>query len=556
MRIRRYREILSTLAKYGFGEVVSQMGLGPTLQFGRRIFTRRRKRDQDPQLWQRTTWEWIRMALEELGPTFIKLGQILGNRPDLIPQPMRRELEKLQDAVPSFPGAEAIRMVALELGGDVGTLFKEFDESPVAAASIAQVHRAVLSDGTEVAVKVQRPEVRDIMDVDIQILHRLAQVLEKYFEDVRALRPTDIVEEFRKAVSRELDFMREAASMERLARQFSEDETIVVPRVHWSHCTRTVLTMQFIRATRLAEVIKTPGFGGHSGPVIARRGAELVLRQIFDNGFFHGDPHPGNIFVLSDDRICFLDYGLMGSLTRNDTETFGDILISIMRRNEQKARRALVAMCGGEEPEEPRRMEREISELIDQFHDTRASDFSFGALLSNLVDTLVDHGLSLPPDLFLLVKALMTVEGVATALDPDFRFVESVQPFAEKLVRDRYDPSRIATRFMNAAAEFGELLQGFPADYRDMVRTIRRGRIQFTLEEGSLVPLRRTVSRVTASLVFALVLGSLIIGSSVIVHSRVPPLWYGIPVIGILGFVAAGMVGFWLLVTIIRNRMM
>jgi ubiquinone biosynthesis protein len=364
------------------------------------------------------------------------------------------------------------------------------------------------------------------------------------------------VEEFRKAVSRELDFGREAASMERFARLFAEEEAIVVPRVYRSHCTRRVLTMQYIHATRLADLFAAPGFEGQSGPRIARRGADLVLRQIFDHGFFHGDPHPGNIFVLSDDRICFLDFGLMGSLTRKDTETFGDILISIMRRNEQNARRALVEMSGGEEPEEPRRLERELSELIDQFHDTRSGDFSFATLLSELVNILVDHELRLPPDLFLLVKALITVEGVATALDPDFRFIESVEPFAQKLVRDRYDPRRIAGRLMNAASEFGELLQRFPADYRDLVRTIRRGRLQFSLEEGSLGPLRRTVSRVTASIVFALVLGSLIIGSSLIVQSGMPPLWHGIPVIGIFGFVAAGIVGFWLLITIIRSRML
>ncbi|NBF40761.1 MAG: AarF/ABC1/UbiB kinase family protein, partial [Spirochaetes bacterium] len=517
----------------------------------------------------------VRLVLEELGPTFIKLGQILSNRPDLVPRELQGELERLQEDVPAFPGEEAVAIIERELGRPLDELFAEFDERPLAAASIAQIHRAVLPGGETVAVKVQRPGLAELVDVDIDILGELAVLLERYVPESRNVSPRDLVDEFESGMRQELDFGRERTAIERFAKQFSRDEGIKVPRVYRSLSSGRVLTIEYIDGRPLSQLLAeagdiagAPGGRGSGdaqggggaedsreaeGPRIAKLGAELTLKQIFVHGFFHADPHPGNILVLDDGRLCYLDFGLTGSLIQRDLEVVSDVLTSIIGRNEQKAARAVVKLAGRRDFEAARRIERDVAELIDRFQSVQAGDFSFTALLSELIGVLVEENLRLPPDLFLLVKALITIEGVATGLDPEFDFASHLEPFAETLVRERFSPRRVRTNVATTAGDYAEVLQSFPADYYRVVDALSSGRMQIRLDEASDRRVRKTIMDASSALVFSVVLGSLIIGSAVIVHSGVPPVWHGVPVIGIVGFVAAGLVGFWLVVKIIRS---
>ncbi|MCF8105519.1 MAG: hypothetical protein K9K64_08555 [Desulfohalobiaceae bacterium] len=280
----------------------------------------------------------------------------------------------------------------------------------------------------------------------------------------------------------------------------------------------------------------------------------LTLQQIFSYGFFHADPHPGNIILMDDGRLCYIDFGLTGSLIQRDLEVVSDLLTSIMARNEQKAARVVVRLAGSRDFAVAQSIERRIAELIERFQSSRAGEFSFTALLGELVEILVGKGLRMPPDLFLLVKSLLTIEGVASALDPKFDFTPQLTPFAEKLVKDRYDMSRLQTSARTLAGDFAELVQNFPGDYYKVVDTLSSGRLSLGLEEQSLVQARESVFKASSTLAFAVVLGSLVIGSAIIVHSRVPPLWKEVPVIGIIGFIVSGMIGFGLLIKIIRNR--
>lgn len=496
------------------------------------------------------------MAIEELGPTFIKLGQILSNRPDLIPHELQMELVKLQENVPPFSAQEAASAIENELGRPVREVFSEFERDPVAAASIAQLHRAVLPTGECVAVKIQRPGLLELVSVDVEILRELAGLVERYIPASQSIGPQVLVDEFERAVHQELDFRREATSIERFGTQFVDDDRIMVPRVYREYSTQKILTMEFVDGRPLADLLSEDPRDAEEGKRVAKLGADLTLKQIFQDGFFHADPHPGNIFVLYDGRLCYLDFGLTGSLIRRDLEVISDMLISIIGRDEQKASRAVVRLAGSRNYDTARSIEREIAELIGRFQSAQAGDFSFTTLLSKIVEILVDKELRLPPDLFLLVKSLITIEGVATALDPHLDFSAHLEPFAKDLLKGQYDPKRVAARVTTVIGDYTDLLEAVPGDYYKIVDRLASGKVRLSLDDESIQPIRRTILRATSALVFAVVLAALIVGSALIVHSRVPPLWNEIPVIGIFGFVVAGLVGFWLLVRIIRNDFM
>lgn len=553
LRFKRYRSIFSTLMAYGFHEIVYQTGTGKFLRLVSRIFGwvipgRARY------MGRANTWERIRMVAEELGPTFIKLGQILSNRPDLVPRELQKELGKLQKSIPPFSSGEAKRIVERELGKPVHELFREFEETPLAAASIAQIHRAVFFNGEVAAIKVQRPGLHELVDVDIDILRELAELLERYVPQARRWGPRGIVDEFEKSMFQELDFRREATAIQRFGVLFSEHEGIKVPRIYSGHSTQKVLTMEFIPGRPLSEVLDDPALEAAERKRIAEQGADLTLQQVFTHGFFHADPHPGNILLLEDGRLCYIDFGLTGNLIQRELEVISDLLTSIIGRNEQKAARVVVKLAGSRDFAIAQSIERDIAELIERFQNAQGGEFSFTALLGELVEILVQKGLRLPPDLFLLVKSLLTIEGVATALDPEFDFTAHLTPFAEKLVKDRYSASRLQTSMSTLAGDFAELVQNVPADYYNIVDTISSGRVRLNLDEESIGQVRQSLFKASSSLVFAVVLGSLIVGSAIIVHSKVPPLWHEVPVIGIVGFVLSGVIGFGLLINIIRNR--
>ncbi|MBS3779964.1 MAG: hypothetical protein KGY41_06185, partial [Desulfovermiculus sp.] len=550
---KRYRKILSTLAAYGFDEIAYQTGIGKILRLVGRLFGRASPR-QAQLVGKASTWERIRMVAEELGPTFIKLGQILSNRPDLIPKELQNELEKLQKSVSPFSSSQAVQIVEKELGRPIQDLFLEFDETPLAAASIAQIHRAVLPSEESVVIKVQRPGLHELVKVDIDILQELAELLERFVPQVKRWGPRGIVDEFEKGMFQELDFRREAAAIQRFGIQFAGQKDIKVPQIYHHQSTQKVLTMEFIPGRPLSELLDDASLSPEERTQIAKQGADLTLQQIFSYGFFHADPHPGNIILLDDGRLCYIDFGLTGSLIQRDLEVVSDLLTSIMAQNEQKAARVVVKLAGSRDFATAQSIERNIAELIERFQSAQAGEFSFTALLGELVEILVAKGLRLPPDLFLLVKSLLTIEGITSALDPKFDFTAQLTPFAEKLVKDRYDMNRLQTKVNTLAGDFAELVQNFPGDYSKVVETLSSGRLSLSLEEQSLGKARESMFKASSTLAFAVVLGSLVIGSAIIVHSRVPPLWKEVPVIGIIGFIVSGMIGFGLLIKIIRNR--
>ena len=509
----------------------------------------------------------LRLALEELGPTFIKLGQLLSTRPDLIPLGMASELAKLQDKVPPFPVEEVHRIIREETGHDTGELFESFDEEPLAAASIAQVHRAVLRErspngdghclegGEVVAIKVQRPDIRRIIDIDLEILLHLAGLAERHVEELQKHHPTRIVEEFARSLEREISFENEAANIERFAACFFDDETIYVPKVYREWTTERILALEFIQGIKPNEVRQLIQ-EGYDVSAIAAKGAKLLMKQVFVHGFFHADLHPGNMFILPNDIICYLDFGQMGRISQQERLDFIDVLMRVVQRDERRITRAILKLTTYETEPDHDNLERDLLEFMDQHLYQPLGEVDLGRLLEQVLDIVTRHHLSLKPNLFLMIKAIITVEGVGRALDREFKIIQVAEPFVKTILADRLNPRRMAGDLFDSGADLASLLTEIPGEIRSVLRQAREGKIKIQFEHHGLSDMRHTNDQISNRISFAIVLAALIVGSSLIVLSGVPPKWGWIPIVGLAGFVMSGLMGFWLLLSILKHGRM
>jgi len=546
--VQRYRQILTVLFKYGFGDLVDVLKIEQYIEIGLQMVSRKRREKIE----KLSRAERVRMALEDLGPTFIKMGQILSTRPDLLPVEFIQELGKLQDSVPPFAFDHVQRIIKTEIGNPLEKLFKDFQQTPEASASLGQVHRARLTDGEEVVVKVQRPGIRKTVEVDMEIMLHLATLMERHVEGWDLHRPTKVVEEFARTLEKELDYLTEASHMETFARHFEDDSTIYIPKVYHEATTERVLTMEKILGIKVSktDLLEKEGL---DKKLIAARGADLIMKQIFVHGFFHADPHPGNIFILPNNVICYLDFGMMGRIGRQTRENFAHMVMSVVRQDDSKAANTLLKLTTWDKEPERAQLERDVAEFMDQYFNRPLKELDIGKLLHQFLGIASKHRMRLEPDLFLMIKALSTVESLGKTLDPDFDIANRAEPFVRRIRKDRLHPGRIAEDIIESGAEVIQLLQEVPGEMRKILTQARQGRVKMEFEHRGLEPLLSTYDRISNRLAFAIVLASLVIGSSLIVLSDIPPKWHEIPVIGLVGFLIAGMMAFWLLVSILRR---
>ncbi len=549
--MQRYRQILAVLFKYGFGDLIIALNIEQYLEIGLQMISRKR-RDRIETLPRAVR---VRMVLEELGPTFLKMGQILSTRPDLLPVEFMQELAKLQDDVPPFPYQQVKTVIEGELQQTVEQIYSCFDEQPLAAASIGQVHLATLVDGTDVVVKIQRPDIQRTIEVDLEIMLHLAGLMERHIDGWDIHRPTQVVQEFARTLEKELDYALEAAHMEHFARQFDDEPAVYVPQVYRQATTSRVLTMERIRGVKPSDIHGLEQ-AGLNRKEIAKQGLILILKQIFDHGFFHADPHPGNIFVMPDNVICYIDFGMMGRLGLEMRERFADLIISVVHRNEREAALALLKLTNSEQETDNLHLERDVAEFMDQHCYRPLKDVALGAMLHHLLQIATRHRLSISPDLFLMIKALSTVEGLGLTLDPDLDVIEQATPFIKRIQLNRINPRRIASDITTSGGEFFHLLKDIPGEIRTILRLARQGKVKMEFEHRGLEPMLASHERISNRLSFSIVLASLVIGSALIVLSGVPPKWHEIPLIGLIGFLFAGFMGFWLLISIMRSGRM
>ena len=439
--LNRYHRILRVLFKYGFNDLVDRLHIDQYLESGLQMINRK-PREQIARL---SRPERLRLVFEELGPTFIKLGQLLSTRPDLIPADYLDELARLQDEVPAFSLAEVHAIFREELGRSPDEVFHYFDAEPLAAASIGQVHRARLDSGAEVVVKVQRPDIDTVIAVDLEILAHIAGLMEQYLEEVQGHRPTAIVQEFARSLSREIDFAVELANIQRFARQFERNPAIHVPLVYPELSTQRVLVMEYVLGIK-ASMTTQLREQGYDLPLIAERGATLVMEQIFVHGFFHADPHPGNVFILPDNVVCFIDFGQMGRLSRKDREDFTDLVLDLVAGDERTIVDGVlqVTVQLGEVDREA--LGRDLGSLMDLYLYRPLDELEAGRILQDLLDLVTRHKLTFKPAFYQMMKALSTVEGVGLMLDPKLELIRLAKPFMRRIRMARMQPGRPGAR--------------------------------------------------------------------------------------------------------------
>jgi ubiquinone biosynthesis protein len=462
------------------------------------------------------------------------------------------ELSKLQDKIPAFPFEQVRKVIFSEFGIGPDELFDSLEEEPFASASIGQVHQASLKDGEEVAVKFQRPGIRKIIEVDLEIMLHLATLAERHIEELSLHRPVKIVEEFARTLEKEIDYKNEATNMERIARHFLDDPHVYIPKVFRETTTTRVLTTEFIEGIKISDIERLEA-AGLDPKILTARGADLMLKQIFVNGFFHADPHPGNIFVLPENVICLLDFGMTGIVDRQTREDFVDLLDSIVHQNEVRAAQILLKLTYWDTEPERRLFEREVADFMGRHLYKPLRDIELGKLLQQLLELATSLRLRIPPDIFLMIKAFSTVEGVGRMLDPSFDIIAQATPFITEVKLARYKPQRIADDVYDLATRLLHFFQQFPKDLLDLANLIRQQKLRLQIEHRGLETMLATHDRISNRISFSILIAALIIGSALIVISETPPLVYGISLIGILLFSAAAIMGIWLLVAILKK---
>lgn len=542
----RVTEVATVLVKFGFDDLFIRLGLTDLLDHVRGLVG---LKINDRNL---SRAERVRLAMEELGVVFIKWGQYLSTRNDLVPEAMIKEFSRLQNSVQPVPIEEVERVLAgIIASGELVSL----SPTPLAAASVGQVHEAKLADGREVVVKVRRPGLRKEVSTDLEILAELAELVEKHLPALASTRPLAMVEEFGRGLLAELDFTLEAINLERFGRFYANNPRVKVPRLYRSLCSEKVLVMEKVDGLKFNEREALLN-AGYDLKELAQYGAEVVFEQIMVFGYFHGDPHPGNLLVQPGPRVALLDFGLVGRLNRHTRDILLDLTLGVVRKNHRTVTSALLKLVNvdGDTPPDRERLEVEVDLFLEANVGRPLKELNLGRILNDMMNIAAQYQISLPSDLVLLVKALTQVEGLGCQFDPDFDLVRVARPFLINQYRQRYNPRYWIKRFGDNLMDLKDFFEMLPADLKPLYNMLRSGRIKSEFNMEGLEELRQTVDRSSYRLSFAIVLASLVIGSSVVIHADIPPKWNGLPVLGLIGFLGAAVVGFWLLYDFLKNR--
>ena len=544
---RRFSHIASVLARHGFHEFLDRLkaryhGLP------RRTFIR-----QSPPRGAISAPERLRLAFEELGPTFIKFGQVLSSRPDIIPPEYIQELSKLQDDVPEFPFEDARKLIESQLKRPVTDIFLHLDEKPRAAASLAQVHRAKLLSGDDVAVKVQRIGVDKVIENDIRILREFAGLVERRIPESRRYEPSGLVDEFARSIRHELDFVREGRNIDRFRKYFSGTPIVYIPKVYWELTTPKVLTIEYIDGIKITDIASLDA-AGLDRKAIAINGANITLKEVFEFRFFHADPHPGNLFVCENNIIAPVDFGMTGTIEEDVADQMSGVFLAVLEKDVDGLVKNLRALGVAEDVEDIRSFKIDVRDLVDRYYGLPLSKIEIGGVFRELMGIVQRYRLRLPHNFAMIGKALMITEGVGRALYPDFNILEIAKPYARRLLWKRYDPRRQLNEMRKTGAEALDFLKALPTDLKEIFAIIRKGKFTMLFEHRGLELLVDELDRSSNRISFAVVIAALIVGSSLIFQTRVGPTFFDYPIIGLAGFLLASILGIWLLIGIMRSK--
>lgn len=544
----RLADVAVVLARHGFADLVDRLELphrpGQAAKSGGESLARRY-----------SVWARVRMVAEELGPTFVKLGQILSMRPDLLPKELVLELRNLQDHVSPEPFGVVAQAVEKALGRPLEEVYDQFDETPLASASLAQVHRARRADdGREVAVKVRRPGIQKVIHSDLELLKSLASSLNQRVEALRAYNLPGLVAEIASNLQNELDFSREADHMALARAHQKKGEAAVIPEPHPDLTRPGLLTMELIHGQRIEEAGLTP----QEQKRLAHDLARLVLEQVLGHGFFHADPHPGNILVARDADgapcLALVDWGLVGRLTSEMRFLLGDMVLAVVDRDAPALVRALVAMGAAERGQETDLFVRDVEELVDQVHSRPLSQLNTAQVLLDMMELMRTHHLRVQVQYALLDKALLEMEWLARTLDPDFDPIAVAAPYVRRLWMERWRPDVLLRQFRTHLVDGIRLFRDLPGRLDGVLRLVERGELGVEFKHKGLVPLISAINEASSRITVGLIVAALIVGSSMIITTGVEPKVFGLPLLGLVGYVISGVVGLWLVWSILRGR--
>ena len=548
--LKRLTEILRILAKYEFGNVVEKIGLKDKLPLSERFKTGGSLDEFDSSVPER-----LRLVLEELGTTFIKLGQILSTRPDLVGEEFSKEFSKLQDATPAFEFEKIKSLVEEQLETPLKEVFSQFDEVPLASASIGQVHRAVLKSGADVAVKVQRPGLEKQINQDIGIMHYLAGLIDRRIPKWKYYNIPGIVNEFERSMLKEIDYEHEARNAKRFREMFAGDRTVYVPKIYNNYSTTRVLTMEFIDGVKVRDIMESDGSKDKfNRKLIAKRGAESYFKQVLIHGFFHADPHPGNIYVLKHNVICFLDFGMMGRIDEESREDLAELFIFIINNDVNGIINQLIYMGILSEGVDRKSIKYDMMDLMDKYIGTEIKQV--GNVLQDISNSsiLEKYGIKFPKEFVLLARVITMMEDTGQKLDPEFNGVEISKPLVKKLLIRKLNPARLLDFLGENIFEFEHLLKVLPRSISKTLLKLEEGKINIEMEHKNLDTLSGTLDRTTNRISLALIISALIIGSSLIMQTDKGILLLGFPFLGIIGFVISAVLGIALVISILKYR--
>ncbi len=543
----RLHEIASVLIRWGFGDVVRRLGLGRALeQAGRALHWKDAHSlvDLEPP-------ERVARALEDLGPTFIKLGQMLSTRVDLFPPDWIAAFEKLQDEVPPMDFEALREQLTEDLGQPPEEVFAEIEHRALAAASIAQVHKARLEDGSQVVLKVRRPGITKVVEADLRLLSRLAEIAENNAPELRRYRPSEVVRQFSLSLRRELDLEGEGRHAERIARALENEPDVVIPRIYWQWTCERLNVQQFIEGISGRRLVRERP-EGYDLKQVARRGSRIVLQMVLVEGFFHADPHLGNFIVLPGNRLAMVDFGMVGRLSDSRREEIIDLLYGLLKKDSARVLEVLLDWAHDGKLDEDA-LQLDIEQFLDHYHGLSLKQLKFTSLLIALTGILREYRLILPPDLALLFKTLLTLDGVGRRLDPDFNIVKEATPFMERLIRARYMPDALLKRGGSNLQSLLALFGALPKEAHGLLKTVRRNGVQVHVDLTRLDHFGQQLDRAISRLTIGIIIAALIVGTAIINGGQDGARVLGLPVWGFIGFVFAALGGLWLLVSIWRS---
>ena len=547
----RLGHVGTVLTKHGFGWLVLRLHLARLVPFRKRLLRGRGagEEEADP-----STAARVARVLEELGPTYVKLGQVLGSRTDLLPPAFIAEFRKLQDRVAPFPTVAARAEIERELGGPVEDFFDDFGPEPFAAGSIAQAYAARTKDGVPVVVKVRRPGIRELLETDVDILGGLADLAERYVPEYRIFRPVLMVEEFAQTVRREVDFIAEASNTQRFREAFADDPHIRVPHVLWELTSSGVLTLERLDGVLVYDA-EALAAAGADRKALAATFTDCFMRQYFELGLFHSDPHPGNLVVLPPDVVGILDFGQVGRLSDTMRSKLGTALVASINRDFDIVLDVFDDLAALPDDVDSERLKGDLAALVDKYAGVPLRQMNLKDLFDEITATARRHRVVLPRDFILLGKSLVTMGGVALELDPETSMVEVVRPKVRRLMADKVSPRRLAHHGMTSAYHLIALAEQGPRSLRQLIRKLMRGRLQILFRHENLERFITELDRSSNRIAFSMIVASIILGSAVVMQANVGPNvpYTQVPMLGLLGFLLAGLLGVWLVIAILRS---